>query len=89
MTNLPAIIRATRQSANALSAMARHAHTAADASGTIAHNYRMLAAGRISAESAAMGNRIAAANKLAGMHAWQRAARRFDAAQITLANNPI
>jgi len=89
MANLPAIIRATRQSAMALSAMARHAHTAADASGTIAHNYRMLAAGRISEESAAMGNRIAAARKENAMRLWQCASRRFDRAQITLANNPI
>ena len=89
MANLPAIVRATRASANALSAMARHARAAADASGTMAHNYRMLAAGHITADAAAMGNRIAAANKLAAMHAWRRASRRFDAAQITLANNPI
>jgi hypothetical protein len=69
--------------------MSRHARTAADASGVIAHNYRMVADGRISAESAAMGNGIAAANKIAAMHAWQRASRRFELAQITLANNPI
>jgi len=89
MANLPAIIRATRASANALSAMSRHARAAADASATIALNHRMVAAGHISADTAAMGNRIAIARKGNAMRQWQMASRRFDRAQITLANNPI
>jgi len=89
MTNLPAIIRATRASANALSAMPRHARAAADASATIAHNHRMVAAGHISADTAAMGNRIAMASKHTAMHAYKRACGRFERAQLILALNPI
>jgi hypothetical protein len=89
MSDLSAIVYATRASATALAAMARHARAAADASGVIAHNHRMVAAGRISAESAAIGNRVAYAAKDTAMRQWRIASGRYDRAQVTLAQNPL
>jgi hypothetical protein len=89
MSDLIAIVRATRASAMALAAMQRHARDAADASATLAHNWRLVADGRISADAAAIGNRIASARKDAAMLAWQRASRRFERAHDTLARNPL
>ena len=89
MSDLAAIVRATRASANALAAMARHARDAADASAVIAHNHRQVAAGRIRPSTADIGNAIALQRKATAMAAWKRASNKFDRAQITLARNPL
>jgi hypothetical protein len=89
MTDLVAIVRATRASANALDSMAHFAREASDCSDVIARNWSRVAAGHISQDVADIGNRIASARKDAAMKAYKRACRTYERAQDTLARNPL
>jgi hypothetical protein len=89
MTNLPAIVRATRASANALDAMARHARAAADAAAVIESNNRMVAFGVITPTAAAIGNRVAVDAKNRATMQWHKARGRYERANLKLKRNPI
>jgi hypothetical protein len=89
MSDLVAIVRATRASANALAAMARHARAAADASDVLMRLARLEGSGRISAETASLGRAIAQRHKTQAIANHERARRGYDRAQITLARNPL
>lgn len=89
MATLPVIIRATRASAAAVAAMARHNWELTHADRTIAWNNCMVARGYMSAESAARDNATCIADKNRAMHGLARARGRYERAQLKLARNPI
>ena len=89
MANLPVIVRATRASAAALDAMARHARAAAEASRIIESNTRMAYFGAITESAAAMGNRVAMDHKNRATMQWHKARGRYERANLKLARNPL
>jgi len=89
MTDLVAIIRATRRSANALDSMSHFARIASDAAAVIARNYSRVDAGLLKPEVAEIGNRIARAQYDHAMKAHKRACGTFARAQDILERNPL
>ena len=89
MANHSIIIRATRASASAVAAMARHNWELTHADRTIAWNNCMVARGYMSAESAARDNAVCIADKNRAMRGLARSRGRYERAQLKLARNPI
>jgi hypothetical protein len=89
MSDLAAIIKATRASANALESMARFARDIAHNDRTIAWHALMVSRGLMSAEHAQWGDSICIADKNRAMRGQAKARGRYERAQLILARNPI
>jgi hypothetical protein len=87
--NLVAIVRATKQSAMAIRAMARHGRDLSVARDTIARNGRLYNSGRMQYEDAARSNEVHSARMHAAGRMLRLAAARYARAQAILDATPI
>jgi hypothetical protein len=89
MTDYNAILRATRSSASAIAAMARHQLDIAHADKTMAWNALMVERGYMSAEAMLRDNAICVTDKNRAMLALARARGRYERANLILDRNPL
>ena len=89
MSDLVAVIRATRASATAVSTMARLTREIRDADKSMAWNAAMVARGYMSADAAAKSNSFYVADKNKAMMELARARGRYERANLILKRNPI
>jgi hypothetical protein len=89
MSGLSLIVRATRASASALAAMARHARTAEDATHQITLNRRAEARGYVPAGTYDRENETLRSARDTARDDYRKAHARYMRARGTLANNPL